>query len=53
LDARVPIYHFNGGDLDAEFTVYRLTGAWVSHFATCPKANEFSKGKKPAEEPKP
>ena len=37
LDARAPVYHFNGGDLDAEFTVYRLTGAWVSHFATCPK----------------
>jgi len=53
LDARAPVYHFNGGDLDAEFTVYRLTGSWVSHFATCPKANEFSKGKKPAEEPKP
>jgi hypothetical protein len=48
LDPRAPVYHFNGGDLEGEFEVHRLPSAWVSHFATCPKASEFGKGKKRA-----
>lgn len=48
LDARAPIFHFNGGDIDGTFTVHRLSSAWVSHFATCPNASEFSKGKRAA-----
>jgi len=50
LDARAPCYSFNGGDLDGEFKVHRSEGTWCSHFATCSKAGQFSRGKrKPAD----
>jgi len=42
LDPKALVYHYNGGDLDGEFEVHRLTSAWVSHFATCPNASQFS-----------
>jgi len=46
LDPRAPIFSFNGGDLDGEFQVHRAEGHFVSHFATCPKANQFGKSAK-------
>ena len=51
LDPRAPVYSFNGGDLDGEFKVHRAEGCFVSHFATCPKASDFSGSKKPEAKP--
>ncbi len=46
LDAKAIVYdvtyHENGG----EVIVTRSMQSYVSHFNTCPKANDFSKGKK-------
>jgi hypothetical protein len=48
LDAVAPVYAVKPGlsALDGP-TAERLPDAYVTHFATCSKANEFSAGKKP------
>jgi len=42
LDARSQIYELAGGDLDGTPIARITSGAWVSHFRTCPKAGQFS-----------
>ena len=42
LDKRAPVYHVTA-DLTGETTAVRADGFFVSHFATCSKANQFSK----------
>lgn len=45
LDPKPPVYQLLGGDGGRTF---RATGGFfVSHFATCPKANDFSSNRKP------
>lgn len=45
LDLRAPVYRLDA-DLTGEVVATRDTGAFVSHFSTCPKADAFSsKGK--------
>ncbi len=46
LDLRSPVYRIVE-DMAGETAAQRDTGAFVSHFCTCPAANEFSKGRKP------
>ena len=41
LDATAPVYF-----LTAEGTAIRAVGYYVSHFKTCPRANEFSASKR-------
>lgn len=50
LDPRPPIYAAKLWDEDREtpMEVERHFTAYVSHFATCPKASDFSKKKAPA-----
>lgn len=47
LDTIAPVYvtHPQGGS-----SIVRHSTAWVSHFATCPKASEFSGSRKKKEE---
>lgn len=45
LDSRAPTFRFN-----SETGIWERSDAMVSHFATCPNANQFSASKK--EEPK-
>lgn len=48
LDPRAPVYESapQAGDTSDRHTVRRTVTAFVSHFATCPKANDFSAGRK-------
>lgn len=46
LDPRPPIYGYLGERPDGTPLVRQIPRAWVSHFATCSKASEFSKNKK-------
>ena len=43
LDPRPPIYRFDGHDATR---IERVMDVYVTHFATCPKASQFS-GSKP------
>lgn len=45
LDLVAPVYVCEGTDLNATGTVRRLPFAYVSHFATCSAADEFSRKK--------
>ena len=45
LDPRPPVYRIVN-DAGGNEVVERDKNAMVSHFATCPKANEFSGGRK-------
>lgn len=45
LDPVPPIFGLLSDLPDGSTHVRRLRGAYVSHFATCPKANEFSRAK--------
>lgn len=45
LDLRSPVYRL-GKDLTGAEVAERDQGAFVSHFCSCPKASEFSKGAK-------
>ena len=50
LDPRAPVYAFSGGDSSrGTRKILRLNQdeGMVTHFATCPKANEFSASRKP------
>ena len=42
LDYRAPVYSYNGTEADGTVRCHRAEGCYVSHFATCPKANDFS-----------
>lgn len=47
LDPRPPVYSYTPiVGSSGRFVGARLEGAAVSHFATCPKANDFSASKK-------
>jgi hypothetical protein len=46
LDPKPPVYHRDGQKPDGTLIVLRLPDAYVSHFATCAKANDFSASKK-------
>ena len=51
LDPSPPVYAVEVGAVlhtDGQF-VRRASGFHVSHFATCPNANDFSKGRKPCQ----
>lgn len=48
LDPGPPVYGHLGDRPDGTPLVRRILGGWVSHFATCPNANDFSKEKKGA-----
>jgi len=51
LDPRAPVYEI--GPLDEAtrtFSVRRVRTHAVSHFATCPKSSDFSKGKRASAE---
>jgi hypothetical protein len=50
LDPRPPVYTVVGLK-DGQAIVQRLENALVSHFATCPNANDFSGGKKHLDKP--
>jgi hypothetical protein len=50
LDPRAPVYLVTSPDGHEPPIVDRARLAFVSHFATCPKANEFSTSKKKAPE---
>jgi hypothetical protein len=43
LDPRAPTYEFDGSH-------WRKSSARVSHFATCPMADQFSSSNKPAQQ---
>jgi hypothetical protein len=46
LDSRAPVYEVTK-DLTGEAIARRAEGVYVSHFSTCPEANQFSaSGKK-------
>jgi hypothetical protein len=45
MDLRSPVFVV-GKDMTGTEVAMRATDAFVSHFATCPKANDFSKGRK-------
>lgn len=47
LDRRAPVYRLEP-DLTGSIVAVRDAGAFVSHFCTCPKADEFSKAKRAA-----
>lgn len=42
LDRRSPVFRLQA-DLTGQIVAVRDTGAFVSHFCTCPKADAFSK----------
>lgn len=42
LDPRAPVYRILRHDLNGTPVIVRDKGAMVSHFATCPKASQFS-----------
>jgi hypothetical protein len=44
LDARAPVYEVHTDEFGERFGK-RMTTAFVSHFATCPKANDFGGGR--------
>jgi hypothetical protein len=47
LDPRAPVYRIVTADADGTpLIVERDREVYVTHFATCPKASEFSGGKK-------
>lgn len=46
LDPSAPVYRVMRHDSGGRPLIERDRGAMVSHFATCPKANEFSKSQK-------
>lgn len=53
LDVSAPVYRVTGWALDegeeapgTPVTIERSGDAFVSHFATCPKASDFSGGRK-------
>lgn len=50
LDATAPVW-VQIRDQNGESRVMRVTG-YVSHFSTCPQANDFSRSKKKEEEEK-
>lgn len=43
LDEKAPVFVIHE-DAEGEPIAVRKHEAWVSHFATCPKAGDFSKG---------
>lgn len=45
LDAVAPVYHVVGEDACTP-TAERASACFVTHFATCPDANRFSRGNK-------
>lgn len=47
LDTRAPVYQFVEGEPGQSGEARRAPMHFVSHYATCPKAREFSKGRKP------
>lgn len=48
LDPRPPVYQITLSDQDGTpKEAVRLRTAYVSHFATCPQAAEFSGGRRP------
>ena len=46
LDVVAPCFRQTGTDAKGAFIVERDPTAMVSHFATCPRANEFSAAKR-------
>lgn len=50
LDPRAPVYSVKGGECSLQKNGTNVMGEvisyYVSHFATCPKANDFSASKK-------
>ena len=48
LDPRAPVYAPIQENIDGTVRVARHAAAMVTHFATCPKATDFSRSKKPA-----
>lgn len=46
LDLRSPVFHVDK-DMFGTTIATRSEFHYVSHFSTCPKASEFSKGRKP------
>lgn len=46
LDTRAPVYELSR-DFTGEPVAKLSEGFFVSHFATCPKANDFSSNKRP------
>ena len=53
LDPKAPVYYVIGDGHDTPFAEKTTGGYFVSHFSTCPKANDFSGSKKSKEEVKP
>jgi hypothetical protein len=45
LDAEAPVFNITK-DLMDEFVAVRVDSAFVTHFKTCPKANDFSSSNK-------
>jgi hypothetical protein len=45
LDERAQVYRL-GKDLMGEPVAEVVAGAYVTHYASCPKASDFSKGKR-------
>ena len=45
LDPRPPVYEI-GEEVNGVLPASRIPRCYVSHFATCPKANDFSASKK-------
>lgn len=46
LDLRAPVYFIKERPENGNFVIERTMNAGVSHFATCPRANDFSGSKK-------
>lgn len=51
LDPRPPVYHIYRVSNDGKNIIRRRTDCYVSHFATCPNASEFSGSKKKESKP--
>jgi len=51
LDPVAPTYTIMGPGPDGNPVAIRASSTYVSHFATCPKANEFSRKKAPDANP--
>lgn len=47
LDLTAPVYRYEP-DFTGELVATRDVGAYVSHFASCPKADQFSASKRKA-----
>lgn len=46
LDPTPPVYQYAGDSVADKPSAIRHKNCMVSHFTTCPKANQFSGGKK-------